>query len=268
MWEYLIVRGSGVIFSVVMGTLAASPIMATPEPVAIGALLEASTTLLVDDKATELAQFLNSREDMGKQLDRTLSISLPQSMKQVSDFGIYETEYPGLIAAVVAALKPVMLKAYDDKMPLLWANASKIYREEFSPAELDQLVAFYKSPVGIRFITSMDAAVKSQGEPSGEVAAAKKKIDAAAINKTNQQMSAADKLAIFRFENSSLGPKLVTVGPRISKAVLDWDFYFIDEQKKKFLAVRQSAISEFIAKADAAKQTVNVTPSAVAPTNP
>jgi hypothetical protein len=261
-----------------MGMLAASPIMATPEPLAIGAQLEASTTLLVDDKATELAQFLNSREDMGKQLERTLSISLPQSMKQVSDFGIYETEYPGLIAAVVASLKPVMLKAYDDKMPLLWANASQIYREEFSPAELDQLVAFYKSPVGIRFITSMknnvdtqqmmDAAVKSQGEPSGEVAAAKKKTDAAAINKTNQQMSAAGKLAIFRFENSSLGPKLVTVGPRISKAVLDWDFYFTDEQKKKFLAVRQSAISKFIAKADAAKQTVNVTPSAVAPTNP
>lgn len=271
-----IVRKPVAMFYIVAGILAASPATAVPEPVAIRA--EAVVDVAINDKATELAQFLYSRDDMAKQLDQILAVSLPQSMKSGSDFGIYETEYPGLIAAVVAALKPVMLKAYDDKMPLLWQTTSQIYWEKFSPAELDQLITFFKSPVGIRFANAlkgnvdtqqfMDAAVASEGELTESVTAAKKKAAAAAVRKTNQQMSSADKIAIFRFENSALGPKLASVGPTISKAVMEWDYYFADEKKREFLEIRQAAIREFVAKADAQSQLMDATSSAPLPSNP
>jgi hypothetical protein len=245
----------------------ASPAFAVPETVNINSQIADSNPTIIQDRATELAQFLYSREDMARQLKQTLSTSLPQSMKNVSDFGIYETEYPGLIAAVVDAAIPEMLKAYDDKMPLLWRSTSQIYREKFNSAELDQILAFYKSPVGIRFMKTlqnnvdsqqfMDAAVASQGEETDSVSDAVKKAKTQALKKTGTQTSAADKIAIFRFENSPLGPKLAAVGPLISKAVSEWDYYFPEEQKQAFLASRQTIITEFIAKADSQKQSLD-----------
>lgn len=265
-------RGPVTIFSVLMCMLATSPAVAIPDYAAINAQAEFDSTLVINDSATELAQFLYSREGMTRQLEQILSVALPQSMKTASDFGIYEAEYPGLIAAVVTSLKPAMLKAYDDKMPLLWKATSQIYRENFSPAELEQLVIFFKSPVGVRLSNSvqsnfntqqfMDAAVASEGELTDLVVDASKKAKTQAIKKTTAQMSPADKLAIFRFENSSLGPKLALVGPTINNAILEWDYFFTDERKQEFLAIRQSAIAEFIAKADAQSQTINVMPSA------
>jgi hypothetical protein len=271
-------RSFAAILLVLAGLVTPLPVMASSELAPVAGKAETGTLKLVDDKATELALFLYSRETLAQQLDKTLTQSLPQSMKSASDFGIYEAEYPGLVDAVVAALKPVMLKAYEDKMPLLWATTAQIYRENFGAAELDQLVAFYKSPVGMRYMatarsnvdtqTYMDAAVGAQRELTDEVTAAKNKSEAAAIRKTNQQISAADKLIIFRFENSPLGPKLATTGPLIGKAMMEWDYYFTDEQKRSFLAIRQKTIGEFIGKADAAKQPVNSAQPAPPPANP
>jgi hypothetical protein len=263
-------RALRAIFLVTIATIAAAPIMATPEKVT-DIQSEAADPLLINDKATELAEFLYAREDMAKDLEQTLGVVLPQSMKSASDFGVYEAEYPGLISAIVAALKPVMLKAYDDKMPLLWKSMSQIYREEFSPAELDQLIAFFKSPAGIRFTNSlknnvnkqqfMDAAVSSGGELTDEVSGAVEKAKAQAIKKANMQMSSADKLAIFRFENSPLGPKMMVIGPLVQKALLEWDYTFTNEQKLEFVTIRQNTISAFIAKADAEKQALDAAPS-------
>lgn len=270
-------RGSRAIVSIAAIVLVTSPAFAVPEPIAIGDQAEVDSAIEIDDSATALAKFLYSREQMAAQLDRILAESLPQSMKNASDFGIYETEYPGLIAAVVTALKPVMLKAYDNKMPLLWTTTSQIYREKFSSAELEQMIVFFKSPVGKRFTnalesnvdtqTFMDAAVAAGGELTDGVTTAKRKADAAAVKKTNGQMSATDKIAIFRFENSSLGPKLAAVGPLISKAVIEWDYFFTDKQKQEFLTIRQATISEFIAKADAQKQAIDTSAASTTPAN-
>ncbi len=263
-------HSSKAILGTLVGMLCASQALAAPEPTAIGAQSEFVSSVAVNDNATELAHFLYSRDAMASQVKQTLSTTLPQSMNNVTDFGIFESEYPGLIAAVVSAAIPVMLKAYDDKIPLLWKNISQIYRDKFTPSELDQLAAFYKSPVGVRFINAlkssadnqkyMDAVVVSEGEVTDSIVAASKQVGIQALKKTNAQMSTADKIAIFRFENSPLGAKLLVVGPIMQKALLDWDFYFSDAQRQEFIAIRQSAISEFIAKADAQRQAANDAP--------
>ncbi len=217
---------------------------------------------LIEDNATEIARFLNSREIISTQVSKVLDVTLPQSMMAVTDFAIYEKEYPGLIAAISASIKPAMLKAYDDKMPLLWSKQSQVIRDNLTSTDIDKLLIFYRSPAGIRLITAIrnnadvssivNAAVVSGG-PDESVKTALQKETMNAIRKSAAQTSAADKLEIFRFENSPLGRKLPALIPLQQRATLEWDFYFTEEQKNEIAKVRQDAISDFIAKADAAK---------------
>jgi hypothetical protein len=224
---------------------------------------------LVKDTATELAQLLFSRELVQTQVGGVLDVNLPKSMKSNTDFAIYEKEYPGLIKAVVASIKPAMLKAYDEKVPLLWFNMSQLYRDNFTPGEISQLHAFYASPVGVRFMAtirrnsnadnSLNAAI-ANGEVNAKVVATVKAETVNAIRRSNAQISPADKLAIFKFENSPVGRKLAQFGPKAQKTQLDWDFYFTESQIAEFARARTEAISDFTTKADAAK-----TPKAQSP---
>jgi hypothetical protein len=217
---------------------------------------------LIADKATELSQVLYSRTVVRSQLDSALTVTLPKSMKNTTDYAIYEKEYPGLIAAIVSAIKPAMLKAYDDKMPLLWFNLSQLYRDNFTAGEIAQLHAFYAGPVGVRLMetlrrnsnmdNAMDTAI-ANGEANAKVAAAVNAQVNEAVRKSNSQISASDKLAIFRFENSLVGRKLTLFNPKAQKAQIDWDFYFTPAQSAEIDQIRTNAIADFIAKADAVK---------------
>jgi hypothetical protein len=228
---------------------------------------------LIADKATALSQLLFSRELVQSQVSGVLSESLPKSMKSNADFALYEKEYPGLINAIVSAIKPAMLKAYDEKLPLLWFNMAQQYRDNFTPAEIGQLHGFYASPIGVRLIanmrrnTNVDNLLKAaivNGEANAKVTAAAKAQTIEAIRKTNAQMTPADKLVVFRFENSPVGRKLTLFNPKMQKTQLDWDFYFTDAQLAEFALARGDAITDFTTKADAAKEAQAPSASAAA----
>jgi hypothetical protein len=217
---------------------------------------------LIADNATALAQLLFSRPLVQTQVGGVLDDTLPRSMKSNADFALYEKEYPGLIKTVVAAIKPAMLKAYDEKLPLLWFNMAQLYRDNFTPTEIGQLHSFYASPVGVRFIatvrrnSNMDSTVKAAIAQDGtkeKVAAASNLQRNQAIRLSNTQITPADKLAIFRFENSPVGRKLALFGPKAQKTQLDWDFFFTEANMADFARARGDAVTDFMAKADAAK---------------
>ncbi len=215
---------------------------------------------LVPDKATDLAQLLYSQDVVMGQVGQVLDQSLPIALKNDPDFSIYEEAFPGFVETVVTSIKPAMLQAYIDKMPLLWLRLSQHYRDSFAPAEMDQLHAFYSGPVGTRFITTLrdnadsqamvNSAVKSD-RSKDEMAGAAKEATAQALRKTRTQLSAADRIAILRFENSPIGRRLASTGTTAQNIVLEWDLYFTQKQLQEFDRVRSTAIEEFLAKADA-----------------
>jgi hypothetical protein len=243
----------------------AAAIPASPPEVATQAAVAAPVNInpdLIADKATTLAQLLFSRPLVQSQVGGVLDDTLPRSMKSNTDFALYEKEYPGLIKTVVAAIKPPMLKAYDEKLPLLWFNMAQLYRDNFTPAEIGQLYSFYASPVGVRFIaivrsnSNMDSTVKAaitEGGSREKVVAASNAQQNQAIRVSNAQITTADKLAIFRFENSPVGRKLALFGPKAQKTQLDWDFFFTEANLSEFARARGDAVTDFMAKADAAK---------------
>ncbi len=260
----LLLAGLGLMPVTAMAVPVAAP-TATPETQPVNLSPE-----LVKDKATDLVQLLFSRELVQAQVGGVLDVNLPKSMKINVDFANYEKVYPGLINVIAASIKPAMLKAYDEKLPLLWFNMAQLYRDNFTPAEIGQLHAFYASPVGVRFMASirhntnmdstLDAAI-ANGAVNAKVAAAAKANTAAAIRKTAAQISPADKLTIFKFENSPVGRKLAQFGPKAQKTQLDWDFYFSESQLAEFDRARGEAITDFTTKADAAKAAAQIKPA-------
>jgi hypothetical protein len=217
---------------------------------------------IMDERAMKLAQLLYTRETVQQQVTNSLEISLRQTLQHNPDTMVLEVEYPGLISVIISSLKPVMLSAYDEKLPLLWDKLGELSTTEFSQSELDQLLGFYSGPVGTRYLVSLrrnarttntvDASMKAGGLDKTLSDAAKKDTNAAII-KANSETTAADKLAIFRFENSPVGRKLATVVPQSQKIQIEWDFYFTDAQRELFAKTRGDAVADFVAKTDAAR---------------
>jgi hypothetical protein len=258
------INRTGILLGLIVLTLQATSSTATVPLPAISPVAVNINPDLIPDKATEMAQLLFSRKLVQSQVSNLLDESLPQSMKNNSDFRIYEKEYPGLTDSVILAIKPAMLKAYDDKLALLWSNLSQLYRDNFTPSEIEQLHAFYASPVGMRLMSTVRSNINRDDIANTAVANVELnekvitdiKIQASeAIRKSNSQISSADKMIIFRFENSAAGRKLVAFNPKAQRIQLEWDYYFTETQLAEFARVRGEAITEFMEKADAAKAT-------------
>lgn len=211
--------------------------------------------------ATDLAQFLFAKPIVMAQITSVIDVNLPQSMLTSTDYGVIEESYPGVIDAALAAIRPIMLKAYEDKLPLLWSQMARHYAENYTADEIVTMLDFYRSPAGVRLLQGvrdnidmqdvMDAAVKSGGAQTTETAAAQRAGGQIAVKAANKSLSNADKVAIFRFEQSPLGRKIAAFVPSALKIQNDWDTYFPDDTLADIDQARSAAVTRFMAEADA-----------------
>jgi hypothetical protein len=212
------------------------------------------------DQAIALAKFLNPETKIQQQVLNTLEATLPKMLQSDPQFSALETAYPGLTNVIVESLKPKMLAAYAEKTPLLWDRLGAVYANNLTTTELDSLLAFYQSPAGRRLLsgfaqTGNNANMVRQAHTTGadmdKLAEAARKDISVTARKVSATMSNADRIAIFKFENSPLGVKLAGLIPQIQKTALEWDVYFTDAQRNDFATTRGAAVTGFIAESDA-----------------
>lgn len=230
--------------------------------VAVQAEGAAASSTETKQQALRLVMQQYSPEKITEQVSEVLDTTLPQSFRNDPQFVELERAYPGLTNVIVASIKPVVLRAYADKLPLLWEQLAELYAINLTSAEIDQIGAFSTSPVGVRYakalqqnrdlLPAVDAARNASGVDASVSEATKKSL-IATIRKASSDISAADRLVIFRFENSLAGAKLTKMMPKMQEITLNWDFYFTEEQKARFVDVRTTAVRDFIAKSDAAE---------------
>lgn len=221
-----------------------------------------ATVSTASEKALNLVKQQYSADKIINQVSGVLDKTLPQSLVGDPQFAELEAAYPGLAQVIAGALKPVMLEAYTEKMPLLWDQLAELYVANLTSAEIGQANAFSTSQVGLRYAEALrqsqnmrpvlDAVRKADGVDK-TVEDASRKAQLNAIRQANLALSAADRIAIFRFENSVAGSKIAKMMPQMQDIVLKWDFYFTDRQKAAFVDARTTAIREFIAKSDGAR---------------
>jgi hypothetical protein len=212
------------------------------------------------DQAIALAKFLNPETKIQQQVLNTLEATLPKMLQSDPQFVALESAYPGLTNVIVESLKPKMLAAYAQKTPLLWERLGAVYANNLTASELDSLLAFYQSPAGQRLLVGFSQSgnntnIIRQGHKTGadmdKLAEAAQNDISSTARKVSATMTDADRIAIFKFENSPLGVKLVEIIPKILKASLEWDMYFTDAQRKDFASTRGAAVTGFIAESDA-----------------
>ena len=129
---------------------AAAPIFVAAQP-PVSATADAEHEKI----AGELTRVLNSEELMRAQIGKMLDETLPKTFAASPDFAAMEREHPGITAAVIEAMRPIIVSGTLARLPELRARLSPIYARSFTTAELRTLFDFYTSPAGQRVIKAM-----------------------------------------------------------------------------------------------------------------
>ncbi len=206
------------------GQVGAPPPASAVPPVAVTADTERMRL------AVELAEALNSEPLIRTQIAKMLNETMPASFAQNPDMASLERAYPGTIAAVIDAMRPLMTDHMISVLPAMWRDVAPEYANALTAAELRQLLAFYRGPVGVRI-----GAIMAQGI---DYSAGLNRIianDDATLNVSDIQdgtrrgvarlvrdASAEDMAAMNALVTTSAGRKLPAITIAVNKRIAAW----------------------------------------------
>jgi hypothetical protein len=113
--------------------------------------------LLVGDAGTALAQKADpaARQQAMELLKLTKAVDLGRLLvgHSAEMFGQYLSKSnPGKVPEIRSALGELLLPEMEKRLPSLYDEMAGLYAAQFTLAELKQLVAFYKSPLGVKTV--------------------------------------------------------------------------------------------------------------------
>ncbi len=204
--------------------------------------------------AYQLAAFTNSEAAMRVQMDKLLRETLPQQFAAQPDFAELEAAYPGVSAAMVDAMAPIMLEDTLARMPDLWKRIGSVYAAAFSESELQTLIGFYRSPAGVRLLDAMrrnsdmsKAVAQVLNNPDSPIRAEDLRAGQdAAISAAQAELTPAELDEIGRFEASPLGAKLLSVAPQAQQVSAAWSNESTPELDAKLDKAMQRILSSYI----------------------
>lgn len=144
-----------------------------------------------------------------------------------------EAEHPGTIDAALSAGRPLALDYLQDAMAKLQAKKIDALAAALTMEELNQFLAFAISSTGKKFFNSMHAnaspetlatSVIDRANETGDRQITKNDADQAlkrTLAGVQKDLSAADTLAIMKFEQSPAGKKLGSINAEIRKMTLE-----------------------------------------------
>ncbi|APG61958.1 hypothetical protein LPB140_02965 [Sphingorhabdus lutea] len=216
----------------------------------------------LEEKAMQVSQMQYPREQVVAQATNAILSASKIAIENNPTMAALNKQYPGIIDEIIKSSLPIITKAYEDKLPLLWANNNALYMNNFTENDLDIIITFNQSATGIKYkqllLNNIDLtdAIKSasSGVEEGFGANAKKESDKAlnnSVNKTNRQMTQTELVEVFKFENSNTGSKLGLITEDVKNMVGQWDFYFPDNFQQMVANVQRKAATKFMEEADA-----------------
>lgn len=131
--------------------------------------LGAATPALAFDKADEVVELLQLRDALDKLFDGLAPMMASATVAQLSDGKL--TVVSELIKngrggrdRLTAIVSEEMLAELRKNYPEFLAAAAQQYREAMSEAELDAVLAFYRSPAGAKLLQQQTAMENSMGK--------------------------------------------------------------------------------------------------------
>jgi len=209
-----------------MIAVTSQPVLAAPSPNKPGHNSPSSAP--VAENAVRLSKLLNPS-------DRALQLGMAafeaginaQLQKSPDDAATYQKN-PGLLDAILAAGRPVIRKHLESRIPEHQQRYARFYADKFSPAEIDELIAFYSTPTGAKVIAAMyaghgiDKVVEAMDKNDGNLSANDvQEINGAEAAKLPDVFDADDWKAISAFGATPAHAKLQSIAPEFRQLVAD-----------------------------------------------
>lgn len=136
---------------------AASPI-ATPIPVpppAPPAPAKVNPTPASRALALQLAEVMNSEALTRKQIDHAYTVTMPAVLRSDPQFQAMEQIYPGITAVAIKAEREIIEGNALTRLPEAHRFLAERYAQYLEAAELAELLAFYRGPIGQKAILAV-----------------------------------------------------------------------------------------------------------------
>jgi hypothetical protein len=212
------------VLSAVALTLAA-PAQAVPAAPATAMIDPARKT-----RGIELARMLNSETTSRAQIDRMLNETFPVALAADPTFKSLEKNYPGISRAMIDAMRPIVTEQVMGTLPALWDSLGTIYAEELTAAELDEVLAFFRTPTGGRMIENIareadfGAAMQemlSGGQTEMTETSLGASLATGAVN-TVRKLNDEDRKILTNFGWTAAGAKLSAAKKRVLPTLTAW----------------------------------------------
>lgn len=131
----------------IAAAMAAPAAAQSSAPSAPGAAAQ-SPAAIAHARALELADLLNGERVTRAQAIKFFQVTVPEQMRAQPEYRALEAKYPGVIEHVVGRMQPVVTDLMLKRMPRLLERSAAVYTARFTPAEVEQILAFYRSPTG------------------------------------------------------------------------------------------------------------------------
>jgi hypothetical protein len=131
--------------------------------------------------------------------------------------------YPGLKQDVVALIRTDIAAMMLKDLPSLHVELTGVISAELTPAELQQTLTFFTSPTGRKMLSQIYAGLAASNTVDEQEARNK------AMATMMASLTPEDYPALAAFGQSSAGPKLKTLSPRIQQASQAWSARFLQE---------------------------------------
>lgn len=178
----------------------------------------------------ELATLLNSEPGTIAMIDRMLDDQMPTAMMADPNVKAMEAAHPGIVKAMIAAMKPILIRHMRAELPKLWDELAVFFASNMTEAELRAAIAFYRSPAGTKIIAIMETETDFGPMMADMARSGDYELKAEHLNDT--AMTGATKIAsalsraeidqVLAFMRTPAGRKIVALTPRMTAVVTEW----------------------------------------------
>jgi len=205
----------------------------------------------------ELATLMNNRDLTRMQVDKLLRETMPATFRQNPEIAGLEKMYPGTVDAIVAAIGPLLMSYTLENLPGLWQELAPTYAASFTEAELRELLAFYRSPTGVRLMDAMGRGSDYSSMISRMVHTDNRTMTvddirtgaAGGVAQATRDARPEDTPVLLALMRSGAGRKLPAVTAKVQQQAVAWGSRPDPEIETESAKLVEKAVLEHIAKA-------------------
>lgn len=221
----LIMRTAGLMLAAASGLAAAQPPASNAPAAAASGPSQPTKNAVVREDALELAQLLNPPGSLMAIAALTFDQAFDKGLGSGEEIEKLEKDHPGMVAELRRVTKEATLADLKADMPAIHRRYARFFASSFTPDELAELTAFYRSPTGVKIIEAKFANIDTSDmvnriadDPEAKMTADDvEAINDGAVAGVWKGMSASDIVALMSFGTRPVAKKLKSAAPQIAQ---------------------------------------------------